>query len=400
MGNGKDKGAMSRTNQGVVKQGKDSLFYGRVRWTDEDTGKPREKKFPGQETDSAAWKLVIKFKDELAAGGSKAVSNENRTFEELAVEYETSYLIEATYVDGVKVSGLRSLTTPKGQLKILREFFKRKKLRDIIYTDLRRFREMRLKTPTSREVDEDGNPAGQRAIASVNRELALLKRMLNVACCELRWIQRNPFQDGKPLISNAVERKRERILSREEEQKLLDQCTGKRKHLRAFIICAIDTGCRKGELLKMRWRDIDLEARELFIPMMNTKTARARIVPVSNRMVVELEKLWGESDQNPEALVFGMKDVKRSFDGARNDAKIPDVRVHDLRHSYASRLAKNHMPVAEIARTLGHATLEMSYRYINSDKETLERARSIVNDFHAEPAPNTDGTTVETEMVN
>jgi integrase len=400
MGNGKDTGAMSRTNQGVVKQGKDGLFYGRVRWMDEDTGKPREKKFPGQETDSAAWKLVHRYKDELAAGGSKAVSNENRTFEQLAVEYETSYLIDAVYVDGVKVSGLRSLASPKGQLKILREFFKRKKLRDITYTDLRGFREMRIKTPTRHKVDEEDNAAGQRAVASVNRELALLKRMLNVACSELRWIQRNPFGDGKPLISNAAERKRERILSREEEQKLLAQCTGRRKHLRAFIICAIDTGCRKGELLKMSWDDIDWEARELSIPMMNTKTARARTVPVSNRMLVELELLWNESDQNPDALVFGIKDVKRSFDGARRDAGVPDVRVHDLRHSYASRLAKNHMPVAEIARTLGHATLEMSYRYINSDKDTLERARNIINEIHAESVPATSAATVETEMVN
>jgi integrase len=209
-----------------------------------------------------------------------------------------------------------------------------------------------------------------------------------------------PVPRRQALISNAVERKRERILSREEEQKLLDQCTGKRKHLRAFIICAIDTGCRKGELLKMRWRDVNLESRELFIPMMNTKTARARTVPISNRMVVDLEKLWGESDRNLEGLVFGFKDVKRSFDGARSDAGVPDVRIHDLRHNFASRLAKNHMPVAEIARTLGHATLEMSYRYINSDKETLERARSIVDSFHAQQVPETSPTATETDVVN
>jgi integrase len=391
---------MPRTNQGVVKQGKDGLFYGRVRWTDEDTGKPREKKFPGQETDSAAWKLVHRYKDELAAGGSKAVSNENRTFEELAVEYETSCLTEAVYVDDVKVSGLRSLETPKMQLKILRDFFKRKKLRDISYIDLRRFRDVRLKTPTRRVLDEDGNPIGQRAVASVNRELALLKCMLNVACRELHWIPRNPFGEGKTLISNAAERKRERILSREEEQKLLEHCTGRRKHLRAFIICAIDTGCRKGELLKMRWSDIDWDVRELSIPMKNTKTARARTVPISNRMLVELEAMWKATDQNPDEMVFGLKDVKRSFDGARNDAGVPDVRIHDLRHSYASRLAKNHMPVAEIARTLGHATLEMSYRYINSDKDTLERARNIINEIHAESVPATSAVEVETEMVN
>jgi integrase len=88
--------------------------------------------------------------------------------------------------------------------------------------------------------------------------------------------------------------------------------------------------------------------------------------------------------------------VKRSFDSARSSAGVPDVRIHDLRHSYASRLAKNHMPVAEIARTLGHATLEMSYRYINSDKETLERARSIVDSFHAQQIPEASAIATET----
>lgn len=295
---------------------------------------------------------------------------------------------------------MRSLATPKSQLKILRDFFKRKKLRSLTYTDIRRFREMRLKTPTRRKLDADGNPVGKRSIATVHRELALLRRMLNVACRELRWIQRNPFQDGEPLVRNAVERKRERILSRDEEQTLLAQCTGKREHLRAFIICAIDTGCRKGELLKMLWRDINLDARELFIPMTNTKTGREKTVPVSNRMLVELKKLWKQSDQNPDALVFGVKDVKNSFDGARNGAKIPDVRIHDLRHSYATRLAKNHMPIAEIARMLGHATLEMSYRYINSDSETLERARNTVNEFNAESQAQIENVTVEAEIVN
>lgn len=58
---------MARTNRGVVKQNNDGLFYGQVRWIDEDTCKPREKKFPGQEMESDAWKLVHKFKDELDA---------------------------------------------------------------------------------------------------------------------------------------------------------------------------------------------------------------------------------------------------------------------------------------------------------------------------------------------
>jgi integrase len=106
--------------------------------------------------------------------------------------------------------------------------------------------------PSRPKVDKDGNPIGQRAVAAINRELALLRTMLDVASRELRWIQRNPFQDGKPLVSNAAEQGRICILPRDEELTLLAQCTRKRKHLRTIITCAIDTGCRKGELLKMK----------------------------------------------------------------------------------------------------------------------------------------------------
>src|ERR1044072_70083 len=388
---------MSRERKGSVVE-RDKKHYARVQFTDEN-GRKRDL-WRRAESRTHAKELIRKLLRELEESGTKTLDAARVTFSELAEFYLDNYLVEAEYANGIKVSGLRALATPKMQLKTLRQFFGRKKLRDLTYTDIRNFRESRLRTPTRLKLDEDGNPVGQRSVASVNRELALLRRMLNVACRELRWIQRNPFQDGKPLISNAVERKRERILSREEEQKLLDQCTGRRKHLRAFIVCAIDTGCRKGELLKMRWRDVDLESRELSIPMMNTKSARARSVPISSRMVVELEKLWRESDHNPEGLVFGVKDVKRSFDSARSDAGVSDVGVHDLRHSYASRLAKSHMPVAEIARTLGHATLEMSYRYINSDKETLERARNIVDTFHAQQMPEAHPMATETDLVN
>ena len=204
---------MARTNKGVVNQGKDGLFYGRVRWTDEETGKAREKKFPGQETESDAWKLVHKFKDELETKGTKAIDAIRKTFEDLADLYDKEYLTEARYRNGVKDFGLRSLAAPKGQLKVLRDFFKRKPLRSLTYTDIRKFREQRLNTPK--------RGGGDRSLASVHRELALLRRMLNVAVRELQWIHRNPFNDGKSLISHAAEKKQERILSREEEQNWL-----------------------------------------------------------------------------------------------------------------------------------------------------------------------------------
>jgi integrase len=73
---------------------------------------------------------------------------------------------------------------------------------------------------------------------------------LNIAVREKR-ISENPFNVGQPLISNADETKRDYLLSRE-EQKMLEVCTGKRKHLRSILIFLADTGCRLGEALKLR----------------------------------------------------------------------------------------------------------------------------------------------------
>src|SRR5437868_5941731 len=81
----------------------------------------------------------------------------------------------------------------------------------------------RLRTPTRCKLDDDGKPIGQRSITSVNRELALLRRMFNVAYRE-GWLLKNPFHSGEPLISLADEVKRERILTRDEEARLLEAC--------------------------------------------------------------------------------------------------------------------------------------------------------------------------------
>ncbi len=377
---------MSRERRGSIVE-RDKKLYARVQFADEN-GRKRDL-WRKADSRTHAREIIRELLHDVESNGTSALDAVNITFADLCDYYDTNYLTEAHYTNGIKDSGLRSLKTPKYQIKILRAFFGRKKLRELTYENLRAYRKTRLST--------EKRGGGSLSITTINREFALLRKMLNVACAA-RWIQRNPFHDGDSLISAAAERKRTTILSRDDEDKLLAACTGKRKHLRAFIICAVDSGCRKGELLSARWKEIDFMRREWFIPMMNTKTARARTVPISNRMMLELEKLWSESPKDSTALVFGYKDVKRSFDSARQEIGLPDVRIHDLRHSFASRLAQRHMPIAELARTLGHTTLDLTFRYINSDETTLERARNIIDSYHAEAGEAQ--TTTETELIN
>jgi integrase len=101
------------------------------------------------------------------------------------------------------------------------------------------------------------------------------------------WLVRSPFVKAKKgeLIAVAHEAKRQVVLSSENEQKLLQACsTSKRRHLKAMIIAAIDTGCRQGESRRLRWSDVDLQANTLRVTSYKGKTVNRRFVPITDRL--------------------------------------------------------------------------------------------------------------------
>jgi integrase len=378
----------------------ETRLYARVRYTDE-TGKRRAK-----------WKRVANRTEgktavqELAAEARRPVETladlADKTFGDLANHYAAFSLIPAEYRDGRKVSGRRSLRGMDAHLARLAAHFGAERgesgawsgglpLSALDYERLVSLRAALLAAPVR---VTDGDPTGRpRAIATVNRNLSLLRNMLNVAARK-RWLTRNPFSDGPALINPADEVRRKRILSYEEEDRLLAQCVsytetreGKpprnvfRAHLRAIVVCALDTAMRCGEILKLRWRDLDAMAgggRGLTVQQMNTKTLEERGAPVSNRLRSELDRLRRESGGRPDALVFGvMSNVKRSFAGACRDAGVVGLRFHDLRRTAATRLHREGMPIGEVSRILGHSNVTTTYRYIGVDAETVERAADI-----------------------
>ena len=196
---------------------------------------------------------------------------------------------------------------------------------------------------------------------------------------------RNPFNAGDSLISIADERQRERILTIEEERRLLAACDRPRyRHLIPLIICALDTGMRRGEMLKLRWADVDFEKRLISVRAFNTKTMRQRQVAMTNRLAAALSQITAS---NPAAtdLVFGIRNtMKNGFITVRHAAGLDDVRFHDLRHTAATRLVRGRMPLAEVGRILGHTQPQTTYRYINADESTARRAASILDRIHAD----------------
>jgi len=221
----------------------------------------------------------------------------------------------------------------------------------------------------------------QRSIATVNRELGLLRRVLNVALAS-GWIHKSPFTMGKSLISVGDEKPRERILTREEEERMLAACVGPRAHLRAIIICALDTGMRRGELFKLKWADVDFDNKLITIRAFNTKTMRQRQIGMTERLARELAILYAQNP-NPEALLFGIGSIKGSWDKVRKQAGVSDLRFHDLRHTYATRLVSKHLPLSEVGRVLGHTQPTTTYRYTNLTVETARRAASALDELHS-----------------
>lgn len=373
---------MAKERGSIHREG-DGRWVARITYVD-DLGKRRQKRRVFTSKTEARDELT-RLKRTLEDRGGRALEADRMTFGILADYFEKTYLIEAQYVDGRKVAGLRSVDHPRRHLKKLREFFGNRLLRSITHGDIERFRAVRLATPIEekKEKKDEEKQKKQRSIASVNRELAVLRRMLNIACRQ-GWLLRSPFTLGDTLISLADERKRERILTREEEDRLLAQCSVRKAHLRPIVIAALDTGMRKGELFKLVWSDVDFETKTIKIRAFNTKTMQERTVAMTTRLGQTLWELY-QSSSDPDARVFGIHDnVKSAFTSARNDAGLPDVRFHDLRHTAASRLVAGHVPLAEVGRVLGHTQANTTYRYVNANVETARRAAAALDAFQAE----------------
>lgn len=360
-----------RRKTGSVYRRKNGRWYARVTWTDAN-GKKSERV---RSADSKVHACALR--DDLVRTVNAGIdpSQNSKSFAELADYFAGEYLIKATYRGDSKVAGMRSLPTYLGFMATLRDHFGPWQLHQIGYEDVRQFRQKRLRTET-----KHGQP---RSVASVNRELSFLRRIFRVGVRK-GWMPRSPFELGEPLISVADEKARERILSVEEESRLLAACEAPgREHLRAIVVAALDTGCRRGELFSLRWSDVNLEGRVLTVRAMNSKTLRARNVPITGRLAVELSRLR-EAHPIGDGFVFGgITTVKRSWRGATRDAELIGLRLHDLRHTAATRLVRGHLPLGEVGRVLGHTQARTTYRYLNSDQDTLSRAGSILDAYGA-----------------
>lgn len=367
------------------KRRKRTEYIARLQYYDKDTGARRENTRSASNSAEAKRKLK-KLEAEYLSGGSDLLDAHRMTFAALASHSKTTRYCAAVYDDrGRKLFGVRNPKKAASTINRLVSIFGTLKLHEITVAHLTSYRKTRLTTLTSKGTFTD--------VATVNRELSTMRAMLNDAITN-DWLVRSPFTKAKKgeLIPVAHETQRTTVLSLADEKKLLAQCeTNKRRHLRALIIAALDSGCRQGELLRLKWSDVDFKESSFKATSYKGKTVRTRVVPITTRLREALLDLRAKpspsafrrlknGEQPDQTLVFGIvTNIKTSFDGARVDAGLPELHFHDLRHTTGTRLSAGGMSTALVGEILGHSDPKTTYRYINRTSDTVSDAAEILN---------------------
>ena len=190
----------------------------------------------------------------------------------------------------------------------------------------------------------------------------------------------------RPVAKNR-ERKRERFLTDAEFRRLgrvLDEaetCKGVSVHAVAAIRLLLLTGCRKGEILNLRWSEVDLAANELRLP--DTKTG-PRTISLSPEAASVLSAI-PHVDGNPFVIpgkIRGkaMRNLNDPWDIVCERAGLTDMRLHDCRHSYASRALALGESLPMIGRLLGHTQVETTARYAHLAEDSVKESAARVAD--------------------
>jgi integrase len=250
----------------------------------------------------------------------------------------------------------------------------------------------------------------QRAASTRNKYAQLCRAMFRWAV-KKGYLTRNPIADPDILRREKMAQRKRRLepdvldtkgkLQRPgEERRLLDHAPA---HLQRLIIAAIETCCRRGELLSLTWADVDLTKRELRIRAENAKDREQRILPISSRLaaVLEMAKTDPAGREYPRtAFVFGelgrrLKTIKKAWETAilkahghepgwtgkgtlsaasRVQLRAIDLHFHDLRHEAGSGLIEKGWPIHHVQEMLGHASLEQTSTYLNVTRTGLQES--------------------------
>lgn len=215
-------------------------------------------------------------------------------------------------------------------------------------------------------------------VRTINIELACLRYMFNMG---LKWgkVQKNPVKEVR--LFKEPEGK-DRILSQEEEKKLMDAIGQSKRggHLNPIIMTGLYTGMRKGELLGLKWSNVDFPNRLIVVE--GTKSGYLRKIPMNGKLTEILSHVKKESHSE---YVFSdkkgrpYKSIRTAFDYALEKAGIENLTLHSLRHTFGTRLGMAGVDVKTIQELMGHRDIKMTMRYSHPTPEHKRKAVELLS---------------------
>lgn len=343
-------GVFKRTRKN--KDGKKNQYYYIRYWINGKEYKESIGKI-GIVTKAQAQERLDDIKKKIRRGQFDQINVEIPTLKEFSDEY-------ISYIRDVKQN--RSWKGAVQYLNHLNPYFKDKKLSEISPKDIDDYKLYRLKSVKP---------------SSLNRELACLSHLINYAKQQRKFFGDNPVSISKLMPENNL---KERILTKDEEQRLLDTSPTPLKNI---IITALCTGMRKNEILTLTWNNVDFDNNIITIEHTNTKSKKTRRIPINTvlrQLLIESKLKSAGNDYvflSSKGKHYKRHDsLKQIFTRACKLANINGLRFHDLRHTSATRMIENGANIVAVSRILGHADLKTTMRYAHPEdslKEAVEK---------------------------
>jgi integrase len=254
---------------------------------------------------------------------------------------------------------------------------------NVTFADIDRFKRAVKDGKSSRErkPEHQGGPnvTGGKGVA--NRCLALVSKMFNLA---ERWGWRPNGSNPCRHVDHYPENKRERFLSDKELAKLADalnKAESENPYAVAAIRILIFTGARKAEILNLEWAHVDMERAMLTLPDSKTGAKAVFLSPPALDVLANLPRM-----ENNPYVICGEKDgahlvnLQKPWGRIRKRAGLEDLRLHDLRHSFASVAAYGGLPLLMIGKLLGHTQAATTERYAHLAADPLRAANEVIGE--------------------
>ena len=216
------------------------------------------------------------------------------------------------------------------------------------------------------------------AAATANHHIKLIRRMLNLAV-EWQMLETNP---ASRIHMFAEDNQVERYMDDAQLEKLLNVLrTDPRRSVCLIALFLLSTGARLNEVLTAEWEQVDQQKCVWRIPASNSKSKRMRVVPLNDSAIEVLQQLDTEGNF-PHLFVNKRRkgrpyvNIAKVWDELRNKAGLPHLRIHDLRHQFASFLVNGGNSLYTVQQILGHSDPSVTQRYAHLSTKALQDAAS------------------------